>query len=232
MSFPFRPYYFLDRYYQFYVPSLQRFGYMPLRAWGGLFGEDYSKLLMDVIATSQVLFADLTLANANVAYEVGLAHGLGKDVFLVVEGDSAVSPSNLGGFPMATYLVEGDGWQDEAISQASFIIAVTQRHARPWSSEHRSQKAAARVCSRTFRWTTRQSSLFPLPRLSSWVITPVAREARHIGRRFAYPTLEGHRSRPDHGLGASNAQFLGAESSPFWLYFGVQNAPARSPSGA
>jgi hypothetical protein len=84
VAMPFRPP-FNERFETFYRPALENSGLRCFRAWGGLSGEDYCEMLIELIRHSGAVLADLTGLNPNVVYEIGVAHGLGKTVFLIRE---------------------------------------------------------------------------------------------------------------------------------------------------
>lgn len=80
---PFAPPY--DGYYETLLkPAIQQAGLRPVRADDEIFGS--GKIMDQVwrgIRDAKILVAELTTRNANVYYELGLAHALGKPVVLV-----------------------------------------------------------------------------------------------------------------------------------------------------
>lgn len=80
---PFAPPY--DGYYEtLFKPAIQQAGLRPVRADDEIFGS--GKIMDQVwrgIRGAKILVAELTTRNANVYYELGLAHALGKPVVLV-----------------------------------------------------------------------------------------------------------------------------------------------------
>lgn len=71
--------------------------------------------VVHLIATSRVVIADLTGRNANVFYEAGIAHTLGKDVILLAQSQDDV-PFDLRHLRYVLYLNNGEG-RDSMASQ-------------------------------------------------------------------------------------------------------------------
>lgn len=67
--------------------------------------------VVHLIATSRVVIADLTGKNANVFYETGIAHSLGKDVVLITQSHDDV-PFDLRHLRYIPYLNNGEGHRD------------------------------------------------------------------------------------------------------------------------
>jgi len=72
-------------YYEtIFKPAIEQAGISPVRADNEIFGA--GKIMDQVwrgIRNAKVLLAELTTRNANVYYELGLAHALGKPVVLM-----------------------------------------------------------------------------------------------------------------------------------------------------
>jgi hypothetical protein len=87
---PFAPPY--GGYYEaMFKPAIERSGLRPVRADAEIFGT--GKVMDQVwrgIKSSDVLVAELTTKNANVYYELGIAHALGKPVVLIASNESDV----------------------------------------------------------------------------------------------------------------------------------------------
>ncbi len=81
-----------DGYYEtLFKPAIQQAGLRPVRADDEIFGS--GKVMDQVwrgIRDAKVLVAELTTRNANVYYELGLAHALGKPVVLVAADGEGV----------------------------------------------------------------------------------------------------------------------------------------------
>jgi len=75
----------LGAYYEtIYEPAIKKAGLTPIRADNEIFGT--GKIIDQIYAginAAKILVAELTTRNANVFYELGLAHALGKPVVLV-----------------------------------------------------------------------------------------------------------------------------------------------------
>jgi hypothetical protein len=70
-----------DRYYQeIYVPAIKEAGFEPIRADELFTTGSVVEQIWDQIEKSKILLADLSEKNANVFYELGLAHAAGKPV--------------------------------------------------------------------------------------------------------------------------------------------------------
>ena len=80
------------------------------------------------ILTAGVMIAEVSALNANVFYELGLAHALGKDVFILKQLGSTV-PADFGG----THYYEYD-LQDLAAGQAMLQFELAK-----WASDNRAQ---------------------------------------------------------------------------------------------
>lgn len=87
---PFAPPY--GGYYEtMFEPAIEKSGLQPIRADAEIFGT--GKVMDQVwrgIKSADVLVAELTTKNANVYYELGIAHALGKPVVLIASNESDV----------------------------------------------------------------------------------------------------------------------------------------------
>lgn len=66
--------------------------------------------IVELICTSSVVICDLSTKNANVFYEAGIAHSLGKEVILITQSIEDV-PFDLRALRCVTYLNNGEGCQ-------------------------------------------------------------------------------------------------------------------------
>jgi tetratricopeptide (TPR) repeat protein len=119
---PFRDPY--EGYYDsYYRPLLARSGFRCVRAWGGFGNEDFSPLLVTLILKSGALFADLTESSPNVLWEVGVAQGAGKRVFLVRNAAHEV-PADLAKHLMLPYDPRDEDWVGRAIEQHHLLLLM------------------------------------------------------------------------------------------------------------
>lgn len=117
VSFPLSPVKFVSRYDSFYAPAVRQAGYVPLRAWGELTSELYAFLMIDVLSKCGTALADLSGSDPNVLYEIGIAHGQGKNVVFVVEDGSSATPSSVSDFAMTSYNTDADDWVEGALNE-------------------------------------------------------------------------------------------------------------------
>jgi len=110
-------------YATFYSPSLIGAGYRPLRAWGGFGREDFSPLLVTMILKSGALLADLSRGNANVIWELGVAQGAAKSVFLIRHEKSKII-SDLARHVAWPYSPGDEGWPEEAVRMLGVRVAL------------------------------------------------------------------------------------------------------------
>ncbi|WP_083842821.1 helix-turn-helix domain-containing protein [Schlesneria paludicola] len=75
-----------------------------------LFGHDVMIDIYESIAAARIVIADITGRNANVFYELGIAHTLGKDVILLAQGTVHI-PFDLLRFRHCIYSNDGPGYK-------------------------------------------------------------------------------------------------------------------------
>jgi len=75
-----------------------------------LFGHDVMIDIYESIAKARIVIADITKRNANVFYELGIAHSLGKDVILLSQGTDHI-PFDLLRFRHCIYSNDGPGYK-------------------------------------------------------------------------------------------------------------------------
>lgn len=75
-----------------------------------LFGHDVMIDIYESIAKARIVIADITNRNANVFYELGIAHSLGKDVILLSQGTDHI-PFDLLRFRHCIYSNDGPGYK-------------------------------------------------------------------------------------------------------------------------
>lgn len=108
-----------------YRPSLEQCGYRAFRAWGGLSNEDYCDLLLQLIAKSGLVWADVSESNDNVLYEIGAAHAFGKLSMLVVREDLGdASPANIGHDALIRYSPAAEDWPDGTVRMLAALLSA------------------------------------------------------------------------------------------------------------
>ena len=119
---------FAEHYNAFYRPALNKHGFRALRAWDGFGGEGYLSLLQTLMQRCGAVLVELSAeseggcSNPNVIHETGLAHGLGRLTFHVVE-QRTVLPGNLRQLANCVYS-RHESWPDNALQQFDFCKAI------------------------------------------------------------------------------------------------------------
>lgn len=110
----------LGGYYdKIYKPAIEKAGLIPIRADNEIFGT--GKIIDQIwtgINSARVLVAELTSRNANVFYELGLAHALKKPVVLVSSNEGDV-PFDLHHIRVIYYDVSDPFWGSKLIDKIS-----------------------------------------------------------------------------------------------------------------
>jgi hypothetical protein len=75
-----------------------------------LFGQDVMQDVYESVLTARLIIAEITGRNANVFYELGMAHSLGKDVVLLSQGEAHI-PFDLKRFRHCIYSNDGPGYE-------------------------------------------------------------------------------------------------------------------------
>lgn len=75
-----------------------------------LFGQDVMKDIYESIVAARIVIADITGKNANVFYELGMAHAFGKDVILLSQSEEHI-PFDLNRFRHCIYSDDAAGYQ-------------------------------------------------------------------------------------------------------------------------
>lgn len=89
-------------------PTVESLDFQIIRA-DDLFGADLMEDIWEGILTSRIVIADITNRNANVFYELGLAHAIGKDVILITQNVDDI-PFDLNRFRHIDYEDNADGY--------------------------------------------------------------------------------------------------------------------------
>ena len=106
-------------YESVYKPAIDQSGIVPVRADAEIFGA--GKIMDQVwrgIREAKVLVAELTTRNANVYYELGLAHALGKPVVLIAAKGEEV-PFDIGHIRVIYYDVNDPFWGQKLIDKVA-----------------------------------------------------------------------------------------------------------------
>ncbi len=102
-----------DRYYkEVYFPAIKDAGFEPVRADDLFHTGSVMEQIWDQIQKAKVLLAELTGKNANVFYELGLAHALAKPVVFVTGSIDDV-PFDLRHLRVITYDVREPEWSSK-----------------------------------------------------------------------------------------------------------------------
>lgn len=102
-----------DRYYsEIYVPSIKAAGFEPMRSDELFTTGTVVEQIWEQIEKATVLLADLSNKNANVFYELGLAHAARKPVVLTANSIDDV-PFDLRHLRVITYDVNEPKWSDK-----------------------------------------------------------------------------------------------------------------------
>jgi hypothetical protein len=99
--------------YQTVKAAIEAAGYECRRADDFWLHQHIMHDIIELISTSQVIICDLSGKNANVFYEAGIAHTLGKEVILITQHDGDV-PFDLRPLRYIPYLNNGEGRKDLA----------------------------------------------------------------------------------------------------------------------
>ncbi len=108
-----------DYYSKIYEPAIIKAGLTPIRADNDIFGT--GKIIDQIwsgITNAKVLIAELTSRNANVFYELGLAHALKKPVVLVSSNDEDV-PFDLKHIRVIYYDMHDPFWGTKLIDKVA-----------------------------------------------------------------------------------------------------------------
>jgi hypothetical protein len=121
-----------ERYYeQLYEPAIKKAGLEPVRVSDPFRSTEIVSDLWRMIQDSKVALAELTTKNANVFYELGLAHALGKPVILVSETLDDV-PFDLRQLRTLIYDKDQPKWGD--ILESGIVAALKETIAAPVDS--------------------------------------------------------------------------------------------------
>jgi len=108
-----------DHYEKIYTTAIAKAGLRPIRADNEIFGT--GKIMDQIwsgINAARILVAELTTRNANVFYELGLAHALRKPVVLVCSNEADV-PFDLHHIRVIYYDVNDPFWGEKLIAKVA-----------------------------------------------------------------------------------------------------------------
>lgn len=116
----------MDKYYQeIFVPAIKEAGLEPVRADELFTTGSVIEQIWEQISASKVLLADLTGKNANVFYELGLAHALAKPVVFTTS-DLADVPFDLRHLRVATYEIRDPAWGEKLRSDLTSYLRAAK----------------------------------------------------------------------------------------------------------
>lgn len=102
-----------DRIYRYiYQPAIKEAGLEPLRADDIYDNQPIIQDIKQSIQNATLVLADVTGRNANVNYELGIAHGLGKEVIIVTSNQNDV-PSDYRHLRYLSYNPTGIDWNQK-----------------------------------------------------------------------------------------------------------------------
>jgi len=104
--------YFDDYYQKIYVPAIEKVGLLPKRADDIYRPSEIVNDIWNYTKESRIVLADLTGKNANVFYELGLAHALAKPAVLVTNTIDDV-PFDLRSLRVIVYNKNVSNWGEE-----------------------------------------------------------------------------------------------------------------------
>jgi hypothetical protein len=104
-------------------PALTEEGYEVRRADTTFDQQNIMRTIVENIATANLIVAELTTVNANVFYELGIAHAIGKPVNMTAQGLEGI-PFDLRSYRTIIYSTEFDQVQN---SQESLREVARQR---------------------------------------------------------------------------------------------------------
>jgi hypothetical protein len=117
-------------YYELiYARAIERTGLTPVRADDSRFGTGMvMEQIRRGIQEARVLVADLSTRNANVMYEVGLAHGMDRQVVLVSNKADGSIPFDVNHLRVAEYTTTDPFWGDALIKRIEECILYALEH--------------------------------------------------------------------------------------------------------
>ena len=116
----------MDEYYrEIYVPAIREAGLEPVRADELFSTGSVIEQIWEQISRAKVLLADLTNKNANVFYELGLAHAANKPVVFTT-GQLDDVPFDLRHLRVAVYDIRDPAWGDKLKATLSVYLKAAK----------------------------------------------------------------------------------------------------------
>jgi len=115
-------------YRQMIQPAIEAAGLACVRGDNPVRVGDLMQTVWDATLVSGVIIAEVSALNANVFYELGLAHALGKDTFILKQKGSTV-PADFGGAHYYEYDLNNLA-AGQAMLQAEFAQWASANHAQ------------------------------------------------------------------------------------------------------
>jgi hypothetical protein len=114
-----------DEYYkEIYKPAVLSSGLKPLRADDLYRPSTIISDIWEMINSSKIMLADLSELNANVMYELGLAHAVAKPVILISDSIDTI-PFDLRGLRILTYNKNKPNWSTQLSDDVKNAIQET-----------------------------------------------------------------------------------------------------------
>lgn len=107
---------FMDYYPAIYEPAIQKSNLRAVRADSIFSAGDIVRQIVEAIATSSIVLADISELNANVYYEIGIAHSFGKPTVLLSQSADLI-PFDLRTGRCIIYDVTLPFWAENLISE-------------------------------------------------------------------------------------------------------------------
>ena len=171
---PFQPPF--DEYYaEIYLPAIERAGLTALQSAGIFSPGMFMSQVVQGIQSSTVIVAELTGRNANVFYELGLAHAYCKPVIMLTQEKDDV-PADLQGLRWIGYRTVSPRWAEELRGQIADSILTCVR-AAPHERMSRFLPAAVQtvdanpIANRLFELSPTQRMIFDVIRLGREFVT-------------------------------------------------------------
>ena len=115
-----------DKYFtDIYVPATKDAGFEPIRADGLFSSGSVMEQIWEQISKAKVLLAELTNKNANVFYELGLSHAIGKPVVLIT-GNLEDVPFDLRHLRVIAYEIRDPHWGDQLQKRHNSVLKNTK----------------------------------------------------------------------------------------------------------